>query len=44
MPNWCNNTITIGGPNSMIDKIEKIVNEEKDAGGLLNFMSPIPPA
>ena len=44
MPNWCNNTVTITGPNSMIDKIEKIVNEEKDAPGLLNFMHPIPPA
>ena len=42
MPNWCDNQITITGPNSVIDKIEKIVNEEKDGDGLLNFMSPMP--
>ena len=28
MPNWCDNQITITGPNSVIDKIEKIVKEE----------------
>ena len=42
MPNWCDNQVTITGPNSVIDKIEKIVNEEKDAGGLLNFFYPMP--
>ena len=42
MPNWCDNQITITGPNSVIDKIEKIVKEEKDAGGLLNFFHPMP--
>ena len=42
MPNWCDNQVTITGPNSVIDKIEKIVNEEKDAGGLLNFFHPMP--
>jgi len=42
MPNWCDNQITITGPNSVIDKIEKIVKEEKDGDGLLNFMSPMP--
>ena len=42
MPNWCNNNISITGPNSVIDKIEKIVKEEKDGGGLLNFMKPMP--
>ena len=42
MPNWCDNQITITGPNSVIDKIEKIVKEEKDGGGLLNFMKPMP--
>ena len=42
MPNWCDNQVTITGPNPVIDKIEKIVNEEKDAGGLLNFFHPMP--
>jgi len=42
MPNWCDNQVTITGPNSVIDKIEKIVNEEKDGDGLLNFMKPMP--
>ena len=52
MPNWCNNQITITGPNSVIDKIEKIVKEEenidlssKEKGetpGLLQFMAPMP--
>jgi hypothetical protein len=42
MPNWCDNQVTITGPNSVIDKIEKIVKEEKDGNGLLNFMKPMP--
>ena len=42
MPNWCDNQVTITGPNSVIDKIEKIVNEEKDTQGLLQFMFPMP--
>ncbi len=42
MPNWCDNQITITGPNSVIDKIEKIVTEEKDDQGLLDFMYPMP--
>ena len=42
MPNWCDNQVTITGPNSVIDEIEKIVTEEKDSDGLLNFMSPMP--
>ena len=42
MPNWCDNQITITGPNKVIDKIEKIVNEEKGAGGLLDFFHPMP--
>jgi len=42
MPNWCDNQVTITGPNSVIDKIEKIVKEEKDDQGLLNFMRPMP--
>ena len=42
MPNWCNNNITITGPNSVIDKIEKITKEEDNQNGLLNFMFPMP--
>ena len=42
MPNWCDNQVTITGPNSVIDKIEKIVTEEKDGEGLLNFFHPMP--
>jgi len=42
MPNWCNNNITITGPNSVIDKIEKIVGEENSKDGLLNFFKPMP--
>ena len=52
MPNWCDNQITITGPNSVIDKIEKIVNEpdnidlsSKEKGetpGLLQFFHPMP--
>ena len=44
MPNWCDNQITITGPESVIDKIEKIVKEEKDSNGLLNFFHPMPKA
>ena len=42
MPNWCDNQITITGPSSVIDKIEKIVKDEKDGNGLLNFFYPMP--
>ena len=42
MPNWCDNQITITGDKSVIDKIEKIVREEKDDQGLLNFFHPMP--
>ena len=42
MPNWCDNQVTITGSKSVIDKIEKIVKEEKGAGGLLNFFHPMP--
>jgi len=42
MPNWCDNQITITGSKSVIDKIEKIVREEKDDQGLLDFMYPMP--
>ena len=42
MPNWCNNNITITGPNSVIDKIEKITKEEDNQNGLLQFMYPMP--
>jgi hypothetical protein len=45
MPNWCNNNITITGPNKIIDKIEKIAKtEEYEEGqyGLLNYFHPMP--
>ena len=42
MPNWCDNQITITGPNSVIDKIEKIVKDEDDKNGLLNYFHPMP--
>ena len=44
MPNWCDNQITITGPSSVIDKIEKIVNEETNnaENGLLQFFHPMP--
>ena len=42
MPNWCDNQLSITGPNSVIDKIEKIVKEEKDGDGLLNYFHPMP--
>ena len=43
MPNWCNNNITITGPNKVIDKIEKIVKDETGKSGqLLNYFYPMP--
>ncbi len=44
MPNWCDNQITITGPNSVIDKIEKIVQDDDShkENGLLNFFHPMP--
>ena len=44
MPNWCDNQVTITGPNSVIDKIEKIVQDDDShkENGLLNFMKPMP--
>ena len=50
MPNWCDNRITITGPNKLIDKIEKIVKEDGDEAfadssepkGLLQLMNPMP--
>jgi hypothetical protein len=46
MPNWCDNQVTITGPNSVIDKIEKIVKEESNnaENGLLQFFHPMPKA
>ena len=44
MPNWCNNNITITGPNKIIDKIEKIVKNEKyekPEDGLLHYFHPL---
>ena len=44
MPNWCDNQVTITGPSSVIDKIEKIVKEESNDAekGLLQFFHPMP--
>ena len=42
MPNYCNNNIVITGPNSVIDKIEKIANGNK--GDLLQYFYPMPKA
>ena len=44
MPNWCDNQITITGPNSVIDKIEEIVkaDDTHENTGLLNFFKPMP--
>ena len=44
MPNWCNNNISITGPNSVIDKIEEIVkaDDTHKNTGLLNFFKPMP--
>jgi len=44
MPNWCDNQVTITGPNSVIDQIEKIVKEDDshENTGLLNFFHPMP--
>ena len=44
MPNQCDNQLSITGPNSVIDKIENIVKEEKEDNGLLHFMFPMPKA
>ena len=40
MPNYCNNNIVITGPNSVIDKIEKIAKGDK--GDLLQYFYPMP--
>lgn len=42
MPNWCDNQVTITGPNKIIDRIEKITKEEDSKDGLLQFMHPMP--
>jgi len=43
VPNYCNNNIRITGPNSVIDKIEKIVSKKTDDdNGLLNYFYPMP--
>lgn len=46
MPNWCDNQLSITGPNSVIDKIEKIVkaDDSHKETGLLHFMYPMPKA
>ena len=42
MPNWCDNRITIHGPKKYIRKIDKIVNENTNGKGLLDYMMPMP--
>ena len=44
MPNWCDNQLSITGPNSVIDKIEKIVkaDDTHENTGLLHFFHPMP--
>tara|TARA_B100001142_G_scaffold322271_1_gene370242 strand:- start:585 stop:1238 length:654 start_codon:yes stop_codon:yes gene_type:complete len=44
MPNWCDNQVSITGPNSVIDKIEKILkaDDTHENTGLLNFFKPMP--
>ena len=42
MPNWCDNRITIHGPKKYIRKIDKIVNENANGKGLLDYMMPMP--
>ena len=46
MPNWCDNQLSITGPNSVIDKIEKLVKAEDthENEGLLDFFHPMPKA
>ena len=39
MPNWCDNRISITGPNALINKISMTVNAEE---GILNVINPIP--
>ena len=39
MPNWCDNRISITGPNALINKISMTVNAEE---GILNVIAPIP--
>jgi hypothetical protein len=42
MPNWCDNKMQITGPNKIIDKIERIVKEEDNQPGLLQYFCPMP--
>ena len=42
MPNWCNNSITIKGSTETIRQLWEDANQEGEAGGLLNAMSPMP--
>ena len=42
MPNWCNNNITITADKKNIKEIEKIVSNEKNEVGLLNYFRPMP--
>ena len=42
MPNWCNNQVSITGPNKVIKKFMKVVNDPKGKKGLFEMMRPMP--
>ena len=44
MPNWCNNQVSIAGPNKVLKKFMKIVNNPKPKAkdGLFEMMKPMP--
>ena len=43
MPNWCNNTFKITGPTAKIQALwDQAQKDEKDGGGLLQAMHPMP--
>ena len=42
MPNWCNNQVSISGPNKVLKKFMKVVNDPKGKKGLFEMMRPMP--
>ena len=44
MPNWCNNQVSITGPNKVLKKFMKVVNNPKPKAkdGLFEMMRPMP--
>ena len=44
MPNWCNNQVRITGPNKVLKKFMKVVNNPKPKAkdGLFEMMRPMP--